>query len=158
MAKNVVTNEIKIQDPQFGEYAVSLTNDQIKGLVKRGAVVFEKIRKAEKDGLSVPYINITRRGPTPAEDLFSGSGFVGNQIKWKTIFPDNSNIDELIKKAKKFEDDFRLAMKAFVAFLSAGFSTGLGGATTDSLGKTLISGIVGPFTKLYIDDKVNSKD
>lgn len=146
-------NVIFVEDDDIGQYTINLSNEQLKVLTKRGANVLANARSAENKGLAIESLpeKRVRRGPSDPMRTVE-DGFIGNTIDWGKFFPDNSNVDILIRKAKKFEDDFAIANDALLAFIAAGLVTGFGGATIDGFNKLHIRKIVGSFVDMYGTD------
>ena len=136
-------NLIQIKDSKFGKYSVILSSDQLKELGKHGATVIENTgNKNQSSKTSSGRISIS-----PDSQRNHESGFVGNTTDWSQFFPneENAKVPELIAKAKKWEDNFELALTALTAFIGAGLRSYAGGG----LSGTSVSNIFGPFVKLY---------
>lgn len=141
-------NIVQVKDPILGKYSMILNNEQLKAIGKSGAT---NIEIADKQKTPSGRIRISPDSQSNHED-----GFIKNDTDWSRFFPneENAKIPELIEKAKKWENNFELAITSLTAFIGAGLKTYAGGGTTDFN----IKNIIGPFADMYVINDPEEKE
>ena len=145
-------NIVRVNDPDIGEYEMILSNDQLKELGKYGAAAIDNAGKASAIApttTSSGRIRISGDSQTSYE-----GGFIGNKIDWSKFLPTekNAEVPALIEKAKKWEDNFELALITLTTFVGAGLGAYTTGGNPAGLVGVPISSVVGPFVDLYAMD------
>jgi len=148
MAKDL--NLVQAKSEKLGEYSLILNNDQLKELGKLGATAIEEEgKKTQPTTTSSGRIIIS-----PDSQENNEGGFIGNQIDWSQFLPNEANaqVPELLEKAKKWEDNFQLAITTLASFVGAGLGTYMSGGSMAGLANVSVSSVFGPFVDLYAAD------
>ena len=144
-------NTVQINDPKIGMYSIILNNDQLKEIGKSGAQVIET---AGKPNIKEPPQRTSSGRITISPDSQTNheNGFIENDIDWSQFFPneDNAKIPELLEKAKKWDDNFELALTALATFIGAGLGSYVSGNPT-GFNNMPVDSIIGPFADFYAE-------
>lgn len=148
MSKDI--NIVQVENSTIGTYYMILTSDQLKELGKTGAAAIENAGIQNQPTTT----SSGRITVSPDSQGNHEGGFIGNTTDWSQFFPNeqNAQVPELIAKAKKWEDNFSLAIKSLAAFVGAGLGTYTSGGNITGLKNISVNSILGPFVDLYATD------
>jgi len=142
-------NIVRVNDPDIGEYDMILDNDQLRELGKYGATAIENAGNASA---VIPTRTSSGRIIISGDSQVNHTdGFIGNTIDWNKFLPteQNAKIPALLEKAKKWENNFELALTTLISFIGTGLGAYTTGVNPVGLAEIPVSSIIGPFVDLY---------